>query len=80
MKKNENVAVEAKVETVAAVEVVEKFDREKLEAFKTTSAKVRYLDSCNVTRGQIAKILNIRYQWVRNVLIQPVTTPKEKIA
>jgi len=37
----------------------------------TTSSKIRYLHSQNLTRSQISKFLNIRYQWVRNVLITP---------
>ena len=49
----------------------------KLESFATTSAKIRYLDSLGHTRGQIAKRLGIRYQWVRNVLVTPVTQPRE---
>ena len=42
----------------------------------TTSSKIRYLDSLNYTRGQIAKYLGIRYQHVRNVLITPVKNPR----
>ncbi len=48
-----------------------------LASFKTTSAKIRYLASLNWPRGQIAKKLGIKYQWVRNVLITEVKTPKE---
>ena len=55
------------------------FDPKKVESFSTTSAKIRYLDSCNLSRGQIAKELNIRYQWVRNVLVTPITQPRETI-
>lgn len=51
----------------------------KLETFKNTSTKIRYLNSLNMTRGAIAKSLNIRYQHVRNVLITPVTNMSEKI-
>lgn len=43
-----------------------------LSEFKTTSAKIRYLNSKGVTRAEIAKTLNIRYQHVRNVLTQPL--------
>jgi hypothetical protein len=42
-----------------------------LTLLSTTSSKIRYLDQKGYTRGQISKILNIRYQWVRNVLITP---------
>ena len=38
----------------------------------TVSRKIRELSSLGVTRSEIAKILNIRYQHVRNVLITPV--------
>ncbi len=50
-----------------------------LANFKTMSAKIRYLNSQQMSRGAIAKKLGIKYQWVRNVLEQKVTTPKEKI-
>lgn len=45
---------------------------ETLETLTTTAAKIRYLDSTGMSRGAIAKKLNIRYQWVRNVLITPL--------
>ena len=44
----------------------------KLESLPTKSARIRYLDSEAFTRSEIAKILNIRYQHVRNVLITPL--------
>lgn len=50
-----------------------------LVKFTTMSAKIRYLNSMNMSRGAIAKKLNIRYQWVRNVLITEVNKPKESI-
>lgn len=55
-----------------------KAQQTKLESFTTTSAKIRYLNGEGLTRGQIAKALNIRYQWVRNVLVTPVKEPREK--
>lgn len=51
---------------------------EHLSTLPTTAAKVRYLATIyvdadgKVNRGTIAKILDIRYQWVRNVLITPI--------
>lgn len=41
---------------------------------KSMAAKIRVLRSMQEKedRGAIAKYLGIRYQWVRNVLIQPV--------
>jgi hypothetical protein len=43
-----------------------------LESLPTTSSKIRFLHSEGFDRSQISKILNIRYQWVRNVLITPL--------
>lgn len=43
-----------------------------LEECATTSAKIRMLNSEGFSRGDIARILDIRYQWVRNVLITPL--------
>ena len=47
-----------------------------LAALPTKSARIRYLAGQNMTTGQIAKTLGIRYQHARNVLITPVKTPK----
>jgi hypothetical protein len=38
----------------------------------TMSSKIRYLAQKGYTRSEISKKLNIRYQWVRNVLITPI--------
>lgn len=43
-----------------------------LNACETTSAKIRFLHKENFSRGDISRILKIRYQHVRNVLIQPL--------
>ena len=43
-----------------------------LEQFTTTSAKIRYLNSQGLKNGPISKLLNIRYQHVRNVLTTPL--------
>jgi len=43
-----------------------------LSTLVTMSAKIRFLDASGFTRGQISKVLGIRYQWVRNVLITPL--------
>jgi DNA-binding NarL/FixJ family response regulator len=48
------------------------FDPNHLSSLTTKSSQIRYLDSQGLKRGQIAKTLNIRYQWVRNVLITPL--------
>lgn len=43
-----------------------------LSTFTTTSSKIRHLTSLGLKRGEIAKILGIRYQHVRNVQITPI--------
>lgn len=40
----------------------------------TTSSKIRFLTSKGLTRSMIAKKLQIRYQHVRNVQLQPLKT------
>ena len=54
------------------VESNENVVEETLKTLTTTSAKIRYLTSQNYTRSKIAKMLNIRYQHVRNVQLQPL--------
>lgn len=43
-------------------------------SLSTKSSKIRYLSACGWSRSQIAAHLEIRYQHVRNVLLQ---TPKK---
>ena len=50
--------------------------KKELDAIGTISGKIRYLDSKGLSRGEIAKAVNRRYQHVRNVLITPVSKPK----
>lgn len=45
---------------------------EALKEFKTKSALIRSLSAQGKSRSEIAKMLNIRYQHVRNVLTAPV--------
>jgi hypothetical protein len=53
-------------------------DTNHLDSITTTAGKIRYLATIyvdqegKVNRGRIAKILDIKYQWVRNVLITPI--------
>lgn len=52
-------------------------DVEHLDSLNTMASKIRYLATIyqidgKVDRGAIAKVLDIRYQWVRNVLITPL--------
>lgn len=49
---------------------------EALSGLETTSSKIRYLLSVGMKRGEVAKILNIRYQHVRNVEITPIKKQK----
>lgn len=43
-----------------------------LSTLDTTSAKIRYLKAEGLPTADIARALNIRYQWVRNVLNTPL--------
>lgn len=45
---------------------------ELMSKYQTKSGVIRFLDSEGMKRGDIAKLLNIRYQHVRNVLITPI--------
>jgi DNA-binding NarL/FixJ family response regulator len=47
---------------------------EHLAGLTQTASKIRYLASEGMSRGDIARVLGIRYQWVRNVLITPLKT------
>ena len=50
-----------------------KIDSNKLiEKFNTKSAVIRHLNNEGYSRSEIAHILDIRYQHVRNVLITPL--------
>ena len=64
-KSNQNAAVDTAVDTAAAIDAA-------IAALETTSAKIRYLTSQGWKRGDIAKKLDIRYQHVRNVQLQPL--------
>jgi hypothetical protein len=63
--------------TQEQVEVV--FDKGQfIKECGTKSAAIRKLSADGKTRGEIAKMLDIKYQHVRNVLITPVKNPKTK--
>jgi hypothetical protein len=47
----------------------EVFTRDELLALPTKSAQIRFLFGRGIKRSEIALILNIRYQHVRNVLV-----------
>lgn len=46
--------------------------QKELDSLTTTASKIRLLDSKGYGRGDISRILNIKYQWVRNVLLTPL--------
>lgn len=48
------------------------FEVAKYDNLTTKSEKIRAMHRDGMSRGDIAKKLNIRYQHVRNVLITPV--------
>lgn len=43
-----------------------------LSQYKTKSEAIRALAASGMSRGDIAKTMNIRYQHVRNVLVTPL--------
>lgn len=53
--------------------------KKKIESMKTTSSKIRYLNSLGLSRSEISKYLQIRYQHVRNVLITPIKNPDKYV-
>ena len=56
-----------------------KVQNTKLNSFKYTSSKIRYLHSLGWSTSEIKTELKIIYQFARNVLNQNVKTPKESI-
>lgn len=76
MGENGNVLVDPIDETPSEETKVSKtiptVDSMKGLGYNTKSAMIRYLDSEGFKRGDIAKHLGIRYQHVRNVLVQPL--------
>lgn len=46
--------------------------QEQLDTLTQMASKIRYLNAEGFSRGDISRILGIRYQWVRNVLITPL--------
>lgn len=51
---------------------------ELMKVHQTTSQAIRFLNAEGKTRSEISKILNVRYQHVRNVLITPIKKPSVK--
>lgn len=57
--------------------------KSEMEKYETTSDKIRFLNSKGFSKGTISRILEKRYQHVRNVLVQDaligkVFTPNKK--
>ena len=55
-----------------SVPTLSKEIRTELESITQTASKIRFLNSKGLSRGDISRVLGIRYQWVRNVLITPL--------
>jgi hypothetical protein len=49
-----------------------KSQQDHLATLTSTAAKIRYLLSEGQSRGDVSRTLGIRYQWVRNVELQPL--------
>ena len=52
--------------------LVSKADEAEYSALTSTAARVRWLTAKGHSRGDIARFLDIKYQWVRNVQITPL--------
>lgn len=60
--------LEAKNDSQVGIDLIKKYG--------TKSQAIRELNAQGKTRKEIATILNIRYQHVRNVLITPIKQPR----
>lgn len=58
--------------TEAAIQISDDMIQIANDAHLPKSSKIRQLSSLGLTRSQIASLLNIRYQHVRNVLVTPL--------
>jgi hypothetical protein len=56
--------------------VLTKDQRSAVDAVDTTAARIRYLLAQGYDKADVARILSIKYQWVRNVALQPVKEVK----
>jgi hypothetical protein len=70
MTKIVNVKTEAKV-------VIQNDSEALLKKYGTKSGAIRALNSEGKSRSEISKMLGVRYQHVRNVLITPIKKAKE---
>jgi hypothetical protein len=55
-----------------APKTLSKETQAKLDAMTQMASRIRFLLAEGLSRGDVARILNIRYQWVRNVAITPL--------
>lgn len=55
----------------AEIKVPAKYDH-----LTTKSGKIRAMSADGMSRGEISRALNIRYQHVRNVLVTPLKKPQ----
>lgn len=51
--------------------ITESYD-ELMKQYQTKSNMIRYLYSIGHSKGDISRFMNIRYQHVRNVLLNPI--------
>lgn len=72
---SKNVKSKSTAQTVKEEEKKEKID---LSNYPSKSAAIRDLASKNYSRAQIANLLDIRYQHVRNVLVTPLMRDQKK--
>lgn len=78
MAKTNQITVESNESEAVAAQP--QFELPKLmETHKTKSNVIRFLSGQGWTRSQIASFMNIRYQHVRNVLIQPLKQKVEEV-
>lgn len=78
MAKTNQITVESNESEAVAAQP--QFELPKLmETHKTKSNVIRFLSSQGWTRSQIASFMSIRYQHVRNVLIQPLKQKTEPV-
>lgn len=58
--------------TKKTARTLSKDQQAKVDALTQTAGRIRFLLSEGYSRGDVARILGIRYQWVRNVDITPL--------
>jgi hypothetical protein len=58
--------------TKKSVPTVSKDVQAKLDQMTQVASKIRFLLSEGMSRGDVSRVLGIRYQWVRNVDITPL--------